>query len=176
MQFVGDHLQWIVGELLDVMACAGEFVEFPSPVAAGAPSPRHKKTLCSCRVSPGGQAMIKMCREMANQGCLQRKSDILTRQMGEQCAQRPFVAETVEQFLPNRHGSGRRGLGASDGGPGSRPAQGASRCPEVGDGCGLIVAVRSGGVQQSLPHERVEIRLQALARRFFLDLPAQTGR
>ncbi len=165
------------------MAGAGEFVEFPGPVAPGAMPPRGVETLAARRVPPGGQALIEVRGKMTDQHRAQGLARILASQVGEQGEQRPLMAETAEHPLPQGGGSLRRGgiegrgLGARRRVSGEhRRAQFACGGPEIGDRGSLVESVEAGGGQKALPRRRVEVGLQAPERRHLLALPAQAGR
>ncbi len=180
-QFVGNGLQRIPGQLLDVMPRPGDFVEFPCPVATGTLSPCRIETLAARRIPPGRQALIEMGAEVTNQRGVQHFASVLAGQVSEQGAERPLAAETPEQVLPQHGGSLRRGL-ARIAPPGfARPrrcrrVQFARGRPEVGDGGSFVVTVESCGRQQTLARSRIEIRRQPLEGGHFLAPPTQTGR
>jgi hypothetical protein len=113
--FAADRLQRIVGQLLDIVAGTGKLVEFPGPVAAGALSPGGIEPLRTRRVSPGGEALIEMCGEMANQRCLQGLAGILAGEVGKQGRQCPLVTEATDQLLPKCRSIRRGRLGARRG-------------------------------------------------------------
>ncbi len=100
LQFVGDRLQRVVGQQPDPLPGAGELFQFPGPVTAGAGSPGNVEALHAQRVLPGGEALVEMRGEMADQHRLQDLAGILAAEVGQQLAKRPVVAEPVVQLLP----------------------------------------------------------------------------
>jgi hypothetical protein len=126
--------------------------------------------LCAGRILPGGEALIEVRSKVANQRRLQGRAQILAAQVAEQVAQRPFIADALEQLPPQRCAISRICSGA-----GRRVAQRASRRPKVSNRRTFSTTVDGRGGQQALTNPRVEIGLQSLAGRLLLDLPAPGG-